>query len=80
VRLDFKGVPLMYAPFITFPVGNERKSGFLFPTIGSSSRSGYSLSVPWYWNIAENYDATLTPTYFTKRGAKLDTELRYMNS
>lgn len=80
VRLDFKGVPLLYAPFISFPVGNERKSGFLFPTVGTSSRSGYSLSVPWYWNIAENYDATLTPTYFTKRGAKLDTELRYMDS
>jgi LPS-assembly protein len=80
VRLDFMGVPLMYAPFISFPVGDERKSGFLFPTIGSSSRSGYSLSVPWYWNIAPNYDATLMPTYFTERGAKLDTELRYMDS
>lgn len=79
VRLDFKGVPLLYAPFISFPVGNERKSGFLFPTIGTSSRSGYSLSVPWYWNIAPNYDATFTPTYFSKRGAKLDTELRYLN-
>lgn len=80
VRLDFKGVPILYAPFISFPVGDERKSGFLFPTIGTSSRSGYSLSVPWYWNVAPNYDATFTPTYFTKRGVKLDTELRYMDS
>jgi len=80
VRLDFKGVPLLYTPFISFPVGNERKSGFLFPTIGTSSRSGYSMSVPWYWNIAENYDATLTPTYFSKRGLKLDTEFRYLNT
>lgn len=79
VRLDFKGVPLLYTPFISFPVGNERKSGFLFPTLGTSSRSGYSMSVPWYWNIAPNYDATLTPTYFSKRGAKLDTEFRYLN-
>jgi LPS-assembly protein len=79
VRLDFKGVPLLYTPFISFPVGNERKSGFLFPTLGTSSRSGYSLSVPWYWNIAPNYDATFTPTYFSKRGTKLDTELRYLN-
>jgi LPS-assembly protein len=79
VRLDFKGVPLLYTPFISFPVGNERKSGFLFPTIGTSSRSGTSLSVPWYWNIAPNYDATLTPTYFSKRGTKLDTEFRYLN-
>jgi LPS-assembly protein len=80
VRLDFKGVPLLYTPFISFPVGNERKSGFLFPTIGTSSRSGYSMSVPWYWNIAENYDATFTPTYFSKRGAKLDTEFRYLTA
>lgn len=79
VRLDFKGVPLLYTPFISFPVGNERKSGFLFPTIGTSSRSGSSLSVPWYWNIAPNYDATFTPTYYSKRGTKLDTELRYLN-
>ncbi|MBL8268977.1 LPS-assembly protein LptD [Steroidobacter sp.] len=79
VRLDFKGIPLLYTPFISFPVGNQRKSGFLFPTIGTSSRSGYSLSVPWYWNIAPNYDATFTPTYFSKRGPKLDTEFRYLN-
>ncbi len=79
VRLDFKGVPLLYTPFISFPVGNERKSGFLFPTIGTSSRSGYSLSVPWYWNIASNYDATFMPTYFSKRGLKLDSEFRYLN-
>src|SRR5262249_20298744 len=79
VRLDFKGVPLFYTPFISFPVGNERKSGFLFPTLGTSSRSGYSVSAPWYWNIAPNYDATFTPTYFSKRGAKLDSEFRYLN-
>ena len=79
VRLDFKGVPILYTPFISFPVGNERKSGFLFPTIGTSTRSGYSLAIPWYWNIAENYDATLTPTYYSKRGSRLDTEFRYLN-
>jgi LPS-assembly protein len=79
VRVDFKGVPILYTPFISFPVGNERKSGFLFPTPGTSSRSGYSLSVPWYWNIAPNYDATLTPTYYSKRGARMDTELRYLD-
>lgn len=79
VRLDFKGVPILYTPFISFPVGNERKSGFLFPTLGTSSRSGSSLSIPWYWNIAENYDATLTPTYFSKRGTLLETEFRYLN-
>jgi len=78
VRLDFKGVPILYTPFISFPVGNQRKSGFLFPTIGTSSRSGSSLSVPWYWNIAPNYDATFVPTWFSKRGGKLDSEFRYL--
>ena len=70
MRLDFKGVPILYTPFISFPVGNERKSGFLFPTLGTSSRSGTSLSVPWYWNIAPNYDATFMPTCYSKRGAQ----------
>lgn len=80
VRVDFKGVPILYAPIITFPVGDERKSGFLFPSVGSSSSSGYALSTPWYWNIAPNYDATFTPTYYSKRGARLDTEFRYLTS
>jgi len=79
VRLDFKGVPIMYTPFISFPVGDERKSGFLFPIIGNSGRSGYSLSAPWYWNIAPEYDVTFIPTWFSKRGAKLDTEFRYLS-
>jgi len=78
-RLDFKGVPILYTPFISFPVGNERKSGFLFPTPGNSSRSGASFSAPWYWNIAPNYDATFTPTYYSKRGARLDTQFRYLS-
>ncbi|HKQ83592.1 MAG TPA: LPS assembly protein LptD [Steroidobacteraceae bacterium] len=80
VRLDFKGVPILYAPVISFPVGNERKSGFLFPTFGTTSRSGTELGVPWYWNIAPNYDATFVPTYYSSRGARLDTELRYLTN
>jgi LPS-assembly protein len=78
VRLDFKGVPILYTPFISFPVGNQRKSGFLFPTLGTSSRNGTSLAIPWYWNIATNYDATFLPTWYSKRGGKLDSEFRYL--
>jgi LPS-assembly protein len=78
VRLDFKGVPILYAPFISFPVGNERKSGFLFPTLGTTSRSGTEFGVPWYWNIAPNYDATFVPTYYSSRGARLDTQFRFL--
>lgn len=80
VRLDFKGLPIFYTPFISFPVGDERKSGFLFPSFGTSSRNGYSLSAPWYWNIAPNYDATFTPTWYSKRGARLDSEFRFLNA
>jgi LPS-assembly protein len=77
-RLDFKGVPILYTPFISFPVGNERKTGFLMPTPASSARSGASLSVPWYWNIAPNYDALFTPTWYAKRGLRLDAQFRYL--
>jgi LPS-assembly protein len=76
VRLDFKGVPIFYVPYFSFPVGDERKSGFLYPSFGSYSRDG--LSVPWYWNIAPTMDATLVPTFDYRRGAKLDTEFRYL--
>jgi LPS-assembly protein len=76
VRLDFKGIPIMYVPYFSFPVGSERKSGFLYPSFGSYSRNG--LSVPWYWNIAPNADATLVPTFDYNRGLKLDTEWRYL--
>jgi len=79
VRLDFKGIPILYTPFISFPVGNERKSGFLFPSFGTSSRNGYSLAVPWYWNIAPNYDATFTPNWYSKRGVRLDNEFRQLS-
>jgi LPS-assembly protein len=78
VRLNFQGVPILYVPLISFPVGNERKSGFLFPTLGTTSRSGTEFGVPWYWNIAPNYDATFVPTYYSARGARLDAEFRYL--
>lgn len=78
VRLEFKGVPLLYSPVISFPVGDARKTGFLFPTFGSSSRNGFELAAPWYWNIAPNYDATLTPGIMSKRGATLGAQFRYL--
>ena len=79
VRLNFKGVPIMYTPFISFPVSDQRKSGFLFPSFGTSSRNGTQIGVPWYWNIAPEYDATFLPTYYSKRGARLNTEFRYLS-
>jgi len=79
VRLDFKGIPILYTPIISFPVGNMRKSGFLFPNFGNSSRSGTQIDVPWYWNIAPNQDATLTGTWFSRRGLGIGTEYRYLS-
>ena len=78
VRVEFLGVPVFYTPWITFPVGDQRKSGFLFPTVGSSSRTGTQVAVPYYWNLAPNYDATLTTRWYSSRGARLDPEFRYL--
>jgi LPS-assembly protein len=79
VELDFKGLPILYLPFVSFPVGDARKSGFLFPSIGTSNRNGFMLEVPYYWNIAPNYDATLMPGYMSKRGATLGSEFRFLS-
>jgi LPS-assembly protein len=78
VRLDFLGVPLIYTPWISFPVGDQRKTGLLFPAFGSGGKTGTQVVVPWYWNIAPNYDATLTNRYFSSRGYRIDPEFRYL--
>jgi LPS-assembly protein len=78
VRLEFKGVPILYAPWLTFPVGEERKSGLLFPSIGASNKTGTQFAIPYYWNIAPNYDATITPRVFFTRGLRIDPEFRYL--
>lgn len=77
-RLDFKGVPLLYSPWMSFPLTDERKSGFLYPRLGYSGSDGMDVSVPWYWNIAPNQDATLTARWIQRRGAMLDTEYRFL--
>lgn len=78
--LYFKGVPILYSPYLTFPLTNERKSGFLLPTYGTSSNGGFELTTPYYLNLAPNYDATLMPRYLSKRGLLLGTELRHLSA
>ncbi len=78
IKLRFQGVPILWAPFISFPIGDARKSGILTPEIGSSGRSGNEVRVPYYWNIAPNYDATITPRLLTERGLQLQSEFRYL--
>jgi LPS-assembly protein len=78
LKLRFKGVPILWAPYMSFPITDARKSGILTPEIGSTGRSGNELSVPYYWNMAENYDATITPRLLTDRGLQMGAEGRYL--
>ena len=78
VRLEFIGVPILYLPWISFPVGDQRKTGMLFPIIGTSGNSGHDGRGAVYWNIAPNRDATLTTRYYIRRGLRLDPEFRYL--
>lgn len=78
--LSFKGVPLLPVPYISFPLSDKRKSGVLPPTVGVDNVNGTEVSAPYYWNIAPNRDATITPTLMSKRGLKLDTEFRYLEA
>jgi LPS-assembly protein len=78
--LRFLGTPILALPTLSFPLGDERKSGWLPPSINIDNRSGLELSLPWYWNIAPNRDATLAPRLITRRGLGLDTEFRYLEA
>lgn len=80
VVLEFKGVPILPLPAMSFPLSERRKSGWLPPTIGLDNKSGLDLSVPYYWNIAPNRDATFTPGLMLRRGADLTGEFRYLEN
>ncbi|MFC5699530.1 LPS-assembly protein LptD [Pseudomonas sp. GCM10022186] len=78
VTLRVKDIPVFYTPYIYFPIDDRRQSGFLPPTIGSSSDTGFLLVTPYYFNLAPNYDATLYPRYMAKRGLLTEGEFRYL--
>ncbi len=77
-RLYVYNVPVFYLPYIDFPIDDRRQTGFLFPSYGSSNRSGLEIGAPFYWNIAPNYDATLTPTLYSERGVEIKGLFRYL--
>lgn len=77
--LKLGSVPVLYVPLFYFPIDDRRQSGFLYPNIRYSDSDGLELSTPYYFNLAPNYDDTLTPRLFAKRGLMLDNEFRYMN-
>lgn len=76
--LYFKDVPILAAPAMSFPLSEARKSGVLPPTIGVTSKGGFELMVPYYFNIAPNRDLTLFPRLFSRRGVQLGAEGRYL--
>lgn len=78
VTVSLKGVPIFYSPFLTFPLTNKRKTGFLPPRLGTSGNTGMELMVPYYWNIAPNQDATFAVRGMTKRGALMTGEYRFL--
>jgi LPS-assembly protein len=78
VRVEYMDVPILYAPWMDFSLDNSRKTGFLAPSYGASDERGIELVTPWYWNIAPNRDATLSPRYMSKRGLQLAGEFRYL--
>ena len=78
LRLD--GVPVLYMPWFQFPIDDRRRSGLLFPTVGDTQKTGFDARWPVYLNLAQNYDATITPRLMTKRGLQLGTSARYLLS
>lgn len=76
--MEFKGTPVFYTPYISFPTDNRRLSGFLAPSWGTTQRSGFNISAPFYWNIAPNLDTVITPRYYSGRGEMVSNKLRYL--
>ena len=76
--VEFKGVPILYTPWINFPYANQRKSGLLAPIWGTTTKSGFEVQTPFYWNISPNMDATFASRYLSKRGLQGQGELRYL--
>jgi LPS-assembly protein len=76
--LSLKGIPIMYSPYVDFSLTSQRKSGWLLPTVGTTTTSGFETSIPYYFNLSPTYDATLTSRYMEQRGLQFNSEFRYM--
>ena len=77
-RIDIKGVPILYLPWIQFPLSDQRKTGMLFPDISSDTRGGLDVTAPIYFNLATNYDATYSPRHIADRGFVHQLNARYL--
>lgn len=78
-RFEIQSVPVFYLPYLTVPVGDTRKTGFLYPTVSYGSSDGFEAEVPVYWNLAPNYDLETTFKYMKKRGTQLNSKFRYLS-
>ena len=76
----FKGVPILWSPYLSFPLSNDRKSGFLTPVYGSSNQRGFEMAIPYYFNLAPNYDATALVRPMSRRGIQFGGQFRYLFS
>jgi LPS-assembly protein len=77
-RILVKQVPVFYTPYINFSIDNQRKTGFLWPVLGAPNKWGPTILTPFYWNMAPNYDSTITPGYLSKRGVQISDNFRYL--
>ncbi|WP_225759594.1 LPS assembly protein LptD [Leclercia sp. Marseille-Q4284] len=78
-RFKLGPVPVFYSPYLQLPIGDKRRSGFLIPNAKYSSNNYFEFYLPYYWNIAPNMDATITPHYIHKRGNIMwENEFRYL--
>lgn len=77
-RFKIGKVPVFYSPYMQLPVGDKRRSGFLIPNAKFTSNNGFEFLLPYYWNIAPNFDATITPHYMERRGLQWQNEFRYL--
>ena len=77
-RVEFKGVPILYTPWMDFALNDNPRSGFLGPMFGSSNKGGAEITLPYYWRIAPNFDATFAPRVISKRGTQFNNEFRYL--
>lgn len=78
-RFKLGPVPVFYSPYLQLPVGDKRRSGFLIPNAKYGTNNGFEFYLPYYWNIAPNFDATITPHYIQKRGnTQWQNEFRYL--
>ena len=78
VWLKFMRLPILYSPYFAYPIDKRRITGFLTPSFGSSDTRGFDFSIPYYWNIAPNYDLTVIPRIMTKRGFMIGGDFRYL--